>query len=117
MLPSKLKIWKALIVSDMTEAPNTRPADRTVKMDLLADISVRVTVEVGSASLTLASLLELGEGSVLELDRQVNDPLDLLVNGKLVARGEIVETNGRYGIRVIDVAQDGERLTGMEARS
>ncbi len=85
-------------------------------MDLLADVSLRVSVEVGSASLTLASLLELGEGSVLELDRQVNDPLDLLVNGTLIARGEIVETNGRYGIRIIDVAQDGNRLAGMEAR-
>lgn len=104
-------------MSDMTEAPNARPADRAVKMDLLADISVRVTVEVGSASLTLASLLDLGEGSVLELDRQVNDPLDLLVNGTLVARGEIVETNGRFGIRVTDVAQDGERLSSIEARS
>lgn len=104
-------------MSDMSEAPNARPADRAVKMDMFADISVRVTVEVGSASLTLASLLELGEGSVLELDRQVNDPLDLLVNGTLVARGEIVETNGRFGIRIIDVAQDGDRLSGLEARS
>lgn len=103
-------------MSDMTEAPNARPADRAAKMDLLGDISVRVTVEVGSASLTLASLLDLGEGSVLELDRQVDEPLDLLVNGTLVARGEIVETNGRFGIRVIDVAQDGNRLAGMEAR-
>ncbi|WP_397606185.1 flagellar motor switch protein FliN [Sphingorhabdus sp.] len=103
-------------MSDMTEAPNTRPADRAIKLDMLADITVRVTVEVGSASLTLASLLELSEGSVLELDRQVNDPLDLFVNGTLVARGEIVETNGRFGIRVLDVAPDGERLGGMEAR-
>lgn len=86
-------------------------------MDLLADVSLRVSVEVGSASLTLASLLELGEGSVLELDRQVNEPLDLLVNGTLIARGEIVETNGRYGIRIIEVAQDGNRLTNMETRS
>lgn len=101
----------------MTEAPNARPAERALKMDLLADISVRVTVEVGSASMTLAALLDLGEGSVLELDRQVNDPLDLLVNGTLVARGEIVETNGRFGIRVMEVAQDGERLAGIEARS
>lgn len=101
----------------MSEAPNARPADRAVKMDMFADISVRVTVEVGSASLTLASLLDLGEGSVLELDRQVNDPLDLLVNGTLVARGEIVETNGRFGIRIIDVAHDGDRLSGLEARS
>ncbi|WP_397580243.1 flagellar motor switch protein FliN [Sphingorhabdus sp.] len=104
-------------MSDMTEAPNTRPADRAVKLDMLADITVRVTVEVGSASLTLASLLELSEGSVLELDRQVNDPLDLFVNGTLVARGEIVETNGRFGIRVLDVAPDGEGLGGMESRS
>lgn len=103
-------------MSDMTEAPNARPADRAVKLDMLADINVRVTVEVGSASLTLASLLELSEGSVLELDRQVNDPLDLFVNGTLIARGEIVETNGRFGIRVLDVAPDGERLGGMEAR-
>ena len=103
-------------MSDMTEAPNTRPADRAIKLDMLADITVRVTVEVGSASLTLASLLELSEGSVLELDRQVNDPLDLFVNGTLVARGEIVETNGRFGIRVLDVAPDGERLGGMESR-
>ena len=86
-------------------------------MDLLADVSLRVSVEVGSASLTLASLLELGEGSVLELDRQVNEPLDLLVNGTLIARGEIVETNGRYGVRIIEVAQDGNRLAGMEKRS
>ena len=113
----KYRIWKAFTVGDMTEAPSFRPADRTVKMDLLADVSLRVSVEVGSASLTLASLLELGEGSVLELDRQVNEPLDLLVNGTLIARGEIVETNGRYGIRIIEVAQDGHRLAGMETRS
>lgn len=104
-------------MSDMTEASGVRPTNRMGKMDLLADISVRLTVEVGSASLTLASLLDLGEGSVLELDRQVNDPLDLLVNGTLIARGEIVETNGRFGIRVIEVAQDSDRLAGMEARS
>lgn len=103
-------------MSDMTEAPNSRPSDHAFKMDLLADISLRVTVEVGSASLTLASLLELGEGSVLELDRQVNDPLDLLVNGTLIARGEIVDTNGRFGIRIVEVAQDGGRLASMEAR-
>jgi len=104
-------------MSDMSEAPNFRQADRSVKMDLLADVSLRVSVEVGSASLTLAALLDLGEGSVLELDRQVNEPLDLLVNGTLIAKGEIVETNGRFGIRVIEVAQEGGRLMGLEARS
>ena len=56
-------------MSDMTEAPNLRPADRTVKMDLLADVSLRVSVEVGSTSMTLSELLAIDEGSVIELDR------------------------------------------------
>ena len=104
-------------MSDMSEAPNFRQVDRSVNMDLLADVSLRVSVEVGSAALTLAALLDLKEGSVLELDRQVNEPLDLLVNGTLIATGEVVETNGRYGIRILEVAQEGGRLIGLETRS
>jgi flagellar motor switch protein FliN/FliY len=104
-------------MSDMSEAPNFRQLDRSVKMDLLADVSLRVSVEVGSAALTLAALLDLKEASVIELDRQVNDPLDLLVNGTLIAKGEVVETNGRYGIRILEVAQEGGRLMGLETRS
>ncbi len=111
-------------MSDMTEAPSLKERDRDHQpnppisnMNLLADISVGLSVEVGSASLTFAELLDLGEGRVVELDRQANDLLDILVNGKLIAKGEIVEVNGRYGVRVVDVVAPDRRLTGMEGRS
>lgn len=86
-------------------------------MDLLAGISLRISVEVGSASLTLSELLRLGEGSVVELDRQANDFLDIFANGTLIARGEIVDVDGRYGIRVVDVVAADRRLAGLERRS
>jgi len=84
---------------------------------LLAGISLRISVEVGSASMTLSELLRLGEGSVVELDRQANDFLDIFANGTLIARGEIVDVDGRYGIRVVDVVAADRRLAGLERRS
>jgi flagellar motor switch protein FliN len=104
-------------MSDMTEAPVSKQGHQTANMDLLAGISLRMSVEVGSASLTLAALLEMREGSVVELDRQANDLLDILVNGTLVAKGEIVDVNGRYGIRVVDVVATDRRLAGVERRT
>jgi flagellar motor switch protein FliN len=104
-------------VSYEAMAGGTEPDRRSMNINMLADVSLRVTVEVGSASLTLASLLELAEGSVLELDQQANDPLDLLVNGTLIARGEIVETSGRFGIRITEVIQGNESLASLEART
>lgn len=109
-------------MSDMSDAPGFGARDRATghsdaNFDLLAGISLRVSVEVGSASLTLSELLQLGEGSVVELDRQASDLLDILVNGTLVAKGEIVDVNGRYGIRVVDVVATDKRLAGLERRS
>jgi flagellar motor switch protein FliN len=104
-------------MSDMTEAPVMVPGNQSANFALLSGISLRMSVEVGSASLTLAALLEMGEGSVVELDRQANDLLDILVNGTLVAKGEIVDVNGRYGIRVVDVVAADRRLSGLERRS
>lgn len=87
-------------------------------LGLLAEIPLRVSVEVGSASLKLSELLDLAEGSVVELDRQANELLDILVNGTLVAKGEVVTVNGRFGIRVVDVvATDTARLAGIERRA
>jgi flagellar motor switch protein FliN len=84
---------------------------------LLADIPLRLSVEVGSTSLKLSELLELNEGSVVELDRQANELLDILVNGTLVAKGEVVTVNGRFGIRVVDVIATEARLAGLERRA
>lgn len=104
-------------MSDMTEAPSAEldvGGSRNFKM--LADIPLRLSVEVGSTSLKLSELLDLAEGSVVELDRQANELLDILVNGTLVAKGEVVTINGRFGIRVVDVVATDARLAGLERR-
>lgn len=99
----------------MDEAPGTLPASRNFR--LLADIPVRMSVEVGSTSLKLAEVLDLAEGSVVELDRQADELLDIMVNGTLIARGEVVTVNGRYGIRVVEVATPEARMAGVERRA
>jgi len=69
----------------------------------LMDVPVRVTVEVGRARIPLAELVELGPGSLVVLDREVHEPADIMVNGKIVARGEVVTMDGHYGVRVTSV--------------
>jgi flagellar motor switch protein FliN/FliY len=105
-------------MSDMTEAPfggeGGGLAGRNYR--LLADIPLRLSVEVGSTSLRLAELMDLAEGSVVELDRQANELLDILVNGTLVAKGEVVTVGNKFGIRVIDVVAAEARLEGVERR-
>jgi flagellar motor switch protein FliN/FliY len=86
-------------------------------MRLLADMPVRMSVEVGSTQLRLAEIMTLGEGSVVQLDRQADELLDIMVNGTLVARGEVVTVNGRYGIRVVEIASTEARLAGLERRA
>ncbi|PSJ39680.1 flagellar motor switch protein FliN [Allosphingosinicella deserti] len=83
---------------------------------MLADIPLRVSVEVGSTALRLSELMDLAEGSVVELDRQAHELLDIMVNGTLVAKGEVVTVNGRFGIRVVDVIAADARLAGIERR-
>lgn len=102
-------------MSDMSEAP-ARDLASARNYRLLADIPLRLSVEVGSTSLKLAELMDLAEGSVVELDRQANELLDILVNGTLVARGEVVTVGGKFGIRVVDVAATEARLSGIERR-
>lgn len=107
-------------MSDMSEAPRMEDMERAMarpdhNFDLLAGVSLRVSVEVGSASLRLAELLNLSEGSVVELDRQAQDPLDIFANGTLIARGEIVLVDNRHGIRIVEIVAP-ERGLGLERR-
>ncbi len=83
---------------------------------LLADIPLRVSVEVGSTALRLAELLDLAEGSVVELDRQAHELLDIMVNGRLVARGEVVTVKNRFGVRIVEIVSADARLSGLERR-
>ncbi len=74
-------------------------------MDLgnLLDVPVRVTIEIGQTRMTLGELIKLGPGSVVELEREAHEPADILVNGKIVARGEIVTIDQNYGVRITTV--------------
>lgn len=108
-------------MSDMSEAPKidsvlNRMAGSS-QFQLLSSIPVRLSVEVGSTSLRLSEIMDLAEGSVIELDRQADDLLDIMVNGALIAKGEVVTVNGRYGIRVVEVANTETRMAGIERRS
>jgi flagellar motor switch protein FliN len=107
-------------MNDISEAPVMGETDdvRTPvnNLRLLADIPLRLTVEVGSTSMSLNELLELVEGSVVELDRQAEELLDIMVNGTRIARGEVVNVNGRYGVKIAEVSVSEARVTGVERR-
>ena len=108
-------------MSDLSDTPKVDASAATDagfgrNMSLLADIPVRMSVEVGATQLRLAEIMSLSEGSVVQLDRQADDLLDIMVNGTLVARGEGVTVNGRYGVRVVEIASAEARLAGLERR-
>lgn len=88
--------------------------DAEVNLDLLMDIQVTLSVEIGRTRMSIKDLLALTQGSVVELGREVNEPLDLMVNGTLIARGEVVEADGRFGLRLIDVVSPAERLKKLK---
>jgi flagellar motor switch protein FliN len=77
--------------------------DSKVKLDLLMDVELALTLRFGSRSLPLGEILDLTQGAVIELDRQVQDPVDVLLDGRVVARGEVVVMDGNYGLRVTEV--------------
>ena len=82
--------------------------------DLLLDIPLAVTVEIGRTKLALRDLLALAPGSVVELSKLAGEPLDILVNGRPIARGEAVMVNDKFGIRVTDIISPSERIQGLK---
>jgi flagellar motor switch protein FliN/FliY len=80
---------------------------------MLLDIPLEVTVEIGRTKLPLRELLSLGAGSVIELAKGADEHLDVLVNGKAIARGEAVMVNDKFGIRLTDVISPSERIEGL----
>ena len=88
----------------------TRPGAPANEIDLVMDVPVQVTVELGRAKMQIRNLLNLTYGSVIELDILAGEPLEVVVNGCLVAQGEVVIVNDRYGIRLTDIVTPAERL-------
>ncbi len=87
-----------------------RPGGRQPDLDVILDIPVSISMEVGRTSITIRNLLQLNQGSVIELDRLAGEPLDVLVNGTLIAHGEVVVVNEKFGIRMTDVISPSERI-------
>ena len=80
---------------------------------VLENIDVRLTVEVGNAEIKIRDLLRLNEGSIVELDRLAGDPLDILVNGTMIAQGEVVMVGERFGVRFTEVVDPKERVKSV----
>ena len=88
----------------------TKQAVGSPDLDVILDIPVSISMEVGRTSITIRNLLQLNQGSVIELDRLAGEPLDVLVNGTLIAHGEVVVVNEKFGIRMTDVISPAERI-------
>lgn len=84
--------------------------DEKRKLDTILDIPVTISMEVGRAKISIRNLLQLNQGSVVELERVAGEPLDVLVNGTLIAHGEVVVVNDKFGIRLTDVISQIERI-------
>ncbi|RUL76205.1 flagellar motor switch protein FliN [Dyella choica] len=81
-----------------------------VSLDMILDVPVTLAMEVGRTRISIRNLLQLNQGSVVELDRAAGEPLDVFVNGTLVAHGEVVVINEKFGIRLTDVISPAERV-------
>ena len=109
--------WAAAMEEDSqasssgSEAPGDTVEDvDNPDLDVILDIPVQIAMEVGTTSITIRNLLQLNQGSVIELDRLAGEPLDVMVNGTLIAHGEVVVVNDKFGIRMTDVISPSERI-------
>jgi flagellar motor switch protein FliN len=89
-------------------------AANDAKLEVILDVPVTLTLEVGRARLPIRSLLQLAQGSVVELERAAGEPLDVYVNGTLIAHGEVVVVNDKFGIRLTDVISPAERIRKLK---
>lgn len=102
-----LAMWGDLAPSP---APASTSSNSDVNLDLILDVPVTLTLEVGRTRIPIRNLLQLNQGSVVELERMAGEPLDVYVNGTLVAQGEVVVVNERFGVRLTDVVSPSERI-------
>lgn len=99
------------VAIDQTKQTNASAQDTdNEKMELILDIPVSVTVEIGRTKMSIRNLLQLNQGGIVALDRLAGDPLDVLVNGTLVAHGEVVVVNDKFGVRLTDIVSKAERI-------
>jgi flagellar motor switch protein FliN/FliY len=95
--------------------PDARPGGTgDINLDVVLDIPVTLSLEVGRSQITIRNLLQLNQGSVMELERATSDPFDVYCNGTLIAHGEVVVVNEKFGIRLTDVISPAERIRKLK---
>jgi flagellar motor switch protein FliN/FliY len=107
--PGTPQPFQAPALDDLAGAGNGSGAEVRANIEVILDVPVTLSLEVGRAQMSVGKLLRLTQGSVVELDRNAGEPLDVLVNGALVAHGEIVIVNDKFGIRLTDVLPPAKR--------
>lgn len=105
---SEAGVLQPAMFEELSESPSAQTADRD--LNLVLDLPVQVMVELGRCRISIAELLSFRRGSVVELNVKAGDPLDLVVNGCLIAQAEVVIVNNQYGIRLTDIVSPSERL-------
>ncbi len=100
-------------VFEQFSAPAAKPGTHN-DIDMILDIPVQLTVELGRTKIAIKNLLQLAQGSVVELDGLAGEPMDVLVNGCLIAQGEVVVVNDKFGIRLTDIITPSERLQKLK---
>ena len=102
--------------AELNSSPKTvrREPSSDVNLEVILDVPVTLSMEVGRTRIPIRNLLQLNQGSVVELERAAGEPLDVFVNGTLVAHGEVVVVNERFGIRLTDVISPAERLRKLK---
>lgn len=98
------------LVSESPAPPAKEKKENISSMELLLDIPLEITAELGRTRMIINDLLQLGQGSVIELNKLAGEPLEILVNQKLIARGEVVVVNEKFGIRLTDIISPLERI-------
>lgn len=99
---------------DSLEDTSVGQVDEDENLDVILDIPVTISMEIGRTNISIRNLLQLNQGSVVELDRLAGEPMDVLVNGTLVAHGEVVVVNEKFGIRLTDVISPAERVKKLK---
>lgn len=105
---------KAAGAADGQQAPAATDANSDRNLALILDIPLRVTVELGRTKMAVSDLLNLGQGSVIELSKLAGEPMEVFVNDKLIARGEAVVVNEKFGVRLTDIISTKERVEQLK---
>ncbi|GJL51427.1 flagellar motor switch protein FliN [Candidatus Nitrospira salsa] len=126
-MDAEAEMAKAMAEAEAAQVPSSSPSPPTTgvmpasemdehmdaSLDRILDIPLVISAQLGSAKMLIKELLQLGPGSVVELDKLAGEPLEVLVNEKLVARGEVVMVNEKFGIRLTDVVSQTERVNNL----